>query len=452
MSHQEHDMRSYGNWAPFTAELQRDYEIVAETANEVFGDGSHWIDERQVRRTARHRLAALDDDLLTRESATSPRARQLQRGFRWLRFEPTLEQEYVDHVRAAQQPAGIVCGILALATWLIFLAADFVRLDPDEHFPHYLQHTWVILSGRVFVIGLLVFGVATLLVRRRRPGYLTLDVITALSLLPMAAVSAIIATLYKLDGKTTTDLPLLLLVMSAFFPLGFVFRQALLVACAAALLSVLPGIILLPPVLAQAHDQVIGMMLLTTVVAGVSGYLREHSHRDQFLLRSLLAEQAYLDPLTGLHNRRWMDAHITTARLQAAREHTALAFILLDIDQFKAYNAHYGHQAGDAALTTVAKLVAGFARRPLDVASRLDGDEFGLLLYDCRLESARRIAEQLRIELSEAAVPHARSNASILTASIAAVEVGEDEKPDDFYRRADLIRRRLKQAGRDRVS
>lgn len=452
VSHHEHDMRSYGSWTPFTAELRRDYEIVAETANEVFGEGSHWIEERQIRPLARQRLAARAGELLTGEAATSARARQLQRGFRWLRFEPALEQEYVAHVRTAQRPAGIVCGILALATWLIFLAADFVRLDPDERFPDYLYDTWVILTGRVAVIGLLLFGLAAVLAPRRRHRCLTLDVTTALGLLPMAAVSGIIATLYKLDGKSTTDLPLLLLVMSAFFPLGFVFRQALLVAATAALLSVLPGSILLPAELAATHDQLIVMMLLTTVVAGVSGYLREHSHREQFLLRSLLAEQAYLDPLTGLHNRRWMDAHITSARLQAARERTTLAFILLDVDQFKAYNDHYGHEAGDAALTTVAKLVASFARRPLDVASRLDGDEFALLLYDCRLEAARRIAEQLRIELSEAAVAHARSNASILTASIAAVEVGEDEKPDDFYRRADVIRRRLKQAGRDQAA
>ncbi|MDP9898947.1 GGDEF domain-containing protein [Variovorax ginsengisoli] len=452
VSHQEHDMRSYGNWTPFAAELRRDYEIVAETANEIFGEGSHWVEERQVRRLAPDRLAALDDDLLTGEAATSAYARQLQAGFRGLRFEPALEQEYVTHVRMAQRPAGIVCGILALVTWLLFLAADFVRMEPNEHFPNYARDTWVILSGRVLVIGLLLFGLATKLSRRHLHRHLTLDVSTALSLLPMTAATGIIVTLYKLEGKATTDLPLLLLVMSAFFPLGFVFRQALFVASVAALLGVLPGIILLPSALAETHERLIGMMLLTTVVAGVGGYLREQSHREQFLLRSLLAEQAYLDPLTGLHNRRWLDVHITSARLQAARERTALAFILLDIDQFKAYNDHYGHEAGDAALTTVANVVNAFARRPLDVASRLDGDEFALLLYDCRLEQARRIAEQLRIKLSEAAVPHARSDASILTASVAAVEIGEDENPDDIYRRADLIKRRLKQAGRDRAS
>ncbi len=115
------------------------------------------------------------------------------------------------------------------------------------------------------------------------------------------------------------------------------------------------------------------------------------------------------DGLTGLPNRRFFDTYLA-AQIGAARRYKRrLALVLCDIDSFKPYNDHYGHQAGDECLKEVAAALRSCCRRPGDMAARYGGEEFALILPDSDLNGATRIAEAARDAIAELRIPHAYS-------------------------------------------
>jgi diguanylate cyclase (GGDEF)-like protein len=107
------------------------------------------------------------------------------------------------------------------------------------------------------------------------------------------------------------------------------------------------------------------------------------------------AELALTDGLTGLLNRRAFDRELTVACARAERFQRDLTLIVLDIDFFKQLNDSYGHPAGDAVLRTVARVMEDQSRR-IDVAARIGGEEFAMVLPDTPPSAALRIAERLR--------------------------------------------------------
>jgi diguanylate cyclase (GGDEF)-like protein len=86
-----------------------------------------------------------------------------------------------------------------------------------------------------------------------------------------------------------------------------------------------------------------------------------------------------------------------------------LSLLLIDIDSFKAYNDHFGHQQGDACLSTVAQALAAKLKRPADVAARYGGEEFAAILPDTSLEQATLHANTIREHVAGLALPHAPS-------------------------------------------
>ncbi len=118
------------------------------------------------------------------------------------------------------------------------------------------------------------------------------------------------------------------------------------------------------------------------------------------------------DELTGLANRRFFDSYLA-AQVAAARRHNrALALVLCDVDAFKAYNDHYGHQAGDECLKQVAAALQSCCRRPADIAARYGGEEFAMILPDTELAGAAQIAEAARDAVAQLRIPHAHSPAA----------------------------------------
>jgi len=121
-----------------------------------------------------------------------------------------------------------------------------------------------------------------------------------------------------------------------------------------------------------------------------------HDVSQERRLQRALAYQATHDALTGLINRREFESRLNDA-LQAVRDDPSVSHVLLylDLDQFKVVNDTCGHQAGDRLLKQITSVVQTRIRTT-DVLARLGGDEFGVLLDDCTLETASRIAENLR--------------------------------------------------------
>lgn len=172
--------------------------------------------------------------------------------------------------------------------------------------------------------------------------------------------------------------------------------------------------------------------------------LRALAERDVALRE--LAEQAVTDPLTGLRNRRGFLAEAEAALARCARAGQAAAVVMVDLDRFKSINDRHGHPAGDAVLrATAASLRAGL--RAGDVAGRLGGEEFVLLLPDADLDAAIATADRLRAALT-AAVPHPGGGRVTASFGVAPVE-GLDVSP--ALSAADEALYRAKQGGRDRV-
>lgn len=112
-------------------------------------------------------------------------------------------------------------------------------------------------------------------------------------------------------------------------------------------------------------------------------------------LQQQLHEQANRDPLTGLYNRRYLDATLERELARCKRSEQMLALLMIDIDYFKQTNDSYGHQAGDAILMELGQLLSGIARAG-DVACRYGGEEFLLIMPNMGVDAAHQRAEELR--------------------------------------------------------
>ncbi len=114
------------------------------------------------------------------------------------------------------------------------------------------------------------------------------------------------------------------------------------------------------------------------------------------------------DPLTGLHNRRYLEARLAEELSRSQRYDYPLSFMMIDIDDFKLYNDRNGHQEGDRALEITAQCLRA-ALRKVDVASRYGGEEFSILLPQTDLQEAGVIADRIRRKINSTQFTHGKS-------------------------------------------
>ena len=128
--------------------------------------------------------------------------------------------------------------------------------------------------------------------------------------------------------------------------------------------------------------------------------------------------------------------------------------MLGDVDHFKAYNDRYGHQAGDDVLRQIGQVFRQAARRPLDIAVRMGGEEFALLLYDIDAAQISQHAESLRQAVEVLGIEHTGSDtAAVVTLSLgmACLAPQAGDKPERLYQQADRWLYEAKAYGRNRV-
>lgn len=126
-------------------------------------------------------------------------------------------------------------------------------------------------------------------------------------------------------------------------------------------------------------------------------------HSDQ------LGIAATTDSLTGAYNRRFFEERYAAEFGRAQRTSTALSLLMLDVDFFKNYNDHYGHPAGDKVLIAVVESIKSKLNRATDVLTRYGGEEFAVILPDCRAEGSRTIADKIRLAINALNIPHSAS-------------------------------------------
>jgi diguanylate cyclase (GGDEF)-like protein len=122
-------------------------------------------------------------------------------------------------------------------------------------------------------------------------------------------------------------------------------------------------------------------------------------------LREVLRVQSIRDPLTGLFNRRYMEESLERELRRASRNDQSVSLLMLDIDHFKRFNDTFGHQAGDTLLRALGDFISRRTRGQ-DIACRLGGEEFALILSDCSANAAFKRAELLREEITQLVVQH----------------------------------------------
>lgn len=161
-----------------------------------------------------------------------------------------------------------------------------------------------------------------------------------------------------------------------------------------------------------------------------------------------------LDGLTGIANRRVFDQQMDQEWTRAQRHRTPLAMLIIDIDNFKAYNDSLGHQAGDNCLREVAKILQDEMKRPGDSVARYGGEEFAVILPDTDIFGAGVVALNIRNALQARALPHpASTTAPNVTLSIG-VNVAIPKAMDtiqDFIGGADRALYQVKRSGRNNI-
>lgn len=162
---------------------------------------------------------------------------------------------------------------------------------------------------------------------------------------------------------------------------------------------------------------------------------------------------ASVDGLTQLANRRTFDETFKSEWNRAARSRLPLSVILIDIDNFKKYNDHYGHQEGDSCLREVAHALARCIRRSGDLVARYGGEEFVIVLYQMAGDEAARFAEQMRAAVAELGLVHEMNEAGHVTISLGGATCipHSRDNPDDLLRAADGALYQAKEDGRDQV-
>ncbi len=169
----------------------------------------------------------------------------------------------------------------------------------------------------------------------------------------------------------------------------------------------------------------------------------------------LLAIQATTDGLTGVANRRSFDQALAREWARLGRDGGPLTLALLDVDCFKAYNDHNGHQAGDECLRAVARAIASRVRGPVDLVARFGGEEFAVILPAAGPDRAAEVLRGALDAIRALAIPHPHSKVGrrVVTASLghATAHPAVDLSPADLVQEADRALYEAKALGRDRM-
>jgi diguanylate cyclase (GGDEF)-like protein/excisionase family DNA binding protein len=157
--------------------------------------------------------------------------------------------------------------------------------------------------------------------------------------------------------------------------------------------------------------------------------------------------EAITDGLTGLYNHRYLHERLDEELKRARRRKSPLSLLFLDCDHFKVYNDTYGHKAGDAALSHIARIIESCSRR-IDLAARYGGEEFVLAVVDADLAGALVVAERIRSEIEAQGVKDGQP----LTVSVGVASYPEHAAAkDELLDKADWAMYLAKDAGRNRV-
>lgn len=326
---------------------------------------------------------------------------------------------------------------------MVLLRNDlFARIDGQYH----LSPTETYLFDGAMIGIILLFALSLLMAWRRMRG-LSLPLLFA-GLIWAGCVFAFI-TVFKLPfAWPLCSILLLTAVAALYFHIPAMLCYALPLWCVMPVASVMlnHGI--------NAHFIIPWLIFTVVLIYGRIILLRwfdeawQRIRQNQLLIARLNA-LAHQDPLTGTANRRAMENILDNA----VNQRKAFAVIMLDVDYFKRYNDHYGHQSGDECLVRVAQILKQSVRTPDDVVSRYGGEEFLIFLVDATEAIAEQVATRIQEHLRDDAIPHTASRVSNnITVSMGIASQTEGQSISRLIALADAALYRAKETGRNRWS
>ena len=189
------------------------------------------------------------------------------------------------------------------------------------------------------------------------------------------------------------------------------------------------------------------------LVARLATQVRRKRYNDH--LRASVAqtiEMAVTDGLTGLHNRRYLDSHLSTLFERAVSRRRPLSMMITDIDRFKTVNDTWGHDAGDDVLREFASRLRQNVRG-IDLACRLGGEEFVVVMPDTEADIAEKVAERIRRQIEQTPFPIGTDGRAIdVTVSVGVSSLSwANDSVEAMLKRADLALYEAKNSGRNKV-
>jgi len=210
--------------------------------------------------------------------------------------------------------------------------------------------------------------------------------------------------------------------------------------------------------LATAEDEEKGLILgaadyITKPFLNVLVRARVKTQINNVRQRREIERLSLTDALTGIPNRRSFDFRLSLEWAHAIREKKPIAILFIDLDDFKVYNDTYKHLQGDIMLKTVAGVLASAAKRAQDIAARIGGEEFAILLPDTEIHSAVEIAQLLGSNIKSTTVLTSEGEKTNVTVSIgvACTRPMPGDTMEDFLALADARLFRAKAEGKNRI-
>jgi two-component system cell cycle response regulator len=178
----------------------------------------------------------------------------------------------------------------------------------------------------------------------------------------------------------------------------------------------------------------------------------KQNHEQIKVLNNSLDQLSKKDSLTNLYNRRYFDEMAQHEWNRGIRTQNPLSCILLDIDHFKNYNDHYGHQAGDKCIRDISNLLKKSFRRSGDIVARYGGEEFIIVMSDGSEEETKVAIIKFQLALKKLKIPHKASDTDkhVTTSAGVIVQIpSANSSIEKFVRGADKALYQAKSAGRN---
>jgi diguanylate cyclase (GGDEF)-like protein len=324
-------------------------------------------------------------------------ARVLAQGYARLRFPEPLESEFrAEHTLASLRWVRM-CLLVAIGTSAGFGIIDHWVIHANNPMPDLVRFG---LQLPVLFICLAI----TLMPRLVRWYQLAIQIGG-----PMFGIGTVLLASYAQPQHTAlVGARILLVAFFFFFMCGLRMTQALrgnVIMLAALIVAGVAGTLRV-----EVAAYLTFSLVCANVIGAVGSYALEYANRTSFLERKLLVEIAELDGLTRLLNRQTFESRVRDSWRRATAEKRAVTVVMIDVDHFKLFNDHYGHQAGDDCLRRVATAVrSAVAMRPGDFVARYGGEEIIAVLVDRTNRDAQELAQRVVQEVRALAIAHANS-------------------------------------------